>query len=56
MNTVITQRTNPNVRFKIQGIFLCEKLNQHLEWKKHMDAILRYRMEQDEIEFVVEDE
>ncbi len=23
----------PNVRFKIQGIHLCEKLNKHLKWK-----------------------
>lgn len=39
MNEIITQRTNPNVRFKIQGIYLCEKLNKHLLWKKKADII-----------------
>jgi hypothetical protein len=34
MNTIITERTNPNVRHKIQGIYLCEKLNKHMKWKK----------------------
>lgn len=39
MNEIITQRTNPNVRFKIQGIYLCEKLNKHLIRKKKADII-----------------
>lgn len=39
MNDIITQRTNPNIRFKLQGIFLCEKLNKHLLWKKKADII-----------------
>ena len=34
MNTIITGRTNPNVRHKIQGIYLCQKLNTHMKWKK----------------------
>jgi hypothetical protein len=58
MNTIITHRTNPNVRFKIQGVILCEKLNKHLEWKKHMDAVFRHRLEQeddDEHEYVIEE-
>ena len=39
MNDIITQRTTPNIRFKIQGIYLCEKLNKHLIWKKKADII-----------------
>lgn len=55
MNAIITERTNPKVRFQIQGVILCEKLNRHLFWKKHMDAIFRYRLEQeDEHEYVIE--
>ena len=34
MNNVITGRTMPNIRFKIQGILLCEKLNKHLKERK----------------------
>jgi hypothetical protein len=34
MNNVITGRTTPNIRFKIQGILLCEKLNKHLKERK----------------------
>jgi len=39
MNTIITKRTNPEIRFKLQGIFLCEKLNKHILWKKKADVI-----------------
>lgn len=39
MNTIITGRTNPNVRHTIRGIYLCEKLNKHLLWKKKADII-----------------
>jgi hypothetical protein len=53
MNAIITERTTPNIRFKIQGIILCEKLNRHLLWKKHMDAIYRSRL--DEHEYVIEE-
>ena len=35
MNTIY-QRTTPSIRFKIQGIYLCEKLNKHMIWKKNM--------------------
>jgi hypothetical protein len=45
MNDIITQRTNPNIRFKIQGIILCEKLNKHLLWKKYMDDFLRRKID-----------
>jgi len=53
MNAIITERTTPNIRFKIQGIILCEKLNSHLLWKKHMDEI--YRSSFDEHEYVIEE-
>lgn len=53
MNVIITHRTNPNVRFKIQGLILCEKLNRHLLWKKYMDAI--YRSRYDEHEYLLEE-
>jgi len=34
MNTIITKRTNPNVRHMIKGLILCEKLNKHVKLKK----------------------
>ena len=34
MNEIITGRTNPNVRHTIRGIYLCQKLNTHMKWKK----------------------
>jgi hypothetical protein len=39
MNTIITGRTNPNIRFKLQGVHLCERLNSFLQWKKQADVI-----------------
>jgi len=33
MNTIITGRTNPNVRHLIKGVILCEKLNKHMKLK-----------------------
>ena len=41
MNDIITGRTNPIVRFKLQGIFLCEKLNKHLLWKQKADILYK---------------
>ena len=38
MNTTINKLTNPNVRHTIKGIFLCEKLNKHLIWKKNFGS------------------
>jgi len=34
MNTIITGRTEPAIRYKMQGIYLCQKLNKHLSIKK----------------------
>lgn len=39
MNKTINKLTNPNVRHTIRGIYLCEKLNKHLLWKKKADII-----------------
>jgi len=36
MNTIITGRTNPNVRHTIKGIYLCQSLNKHMKWKKKL--------------------
>ena len=52
MNIIITGRTSPKIRFQIQGVILCEKLNRHLLWKLYMDAIYRDRL--DEHEYVIE--
>jgi hypothetical protein len=38
MNTTINKLTNPNVRHTIRGIYLCEKLNKHLNWKKNFGS------------------
>lgn len=38
MNTIY-QRTTPAIRFKIQGIYLCEKLNKHLLLKKKAEIL-----------------
>lgn len=54
MNRIISGKTNPKIRFQIQGIILCEKLNRHLKWKLYMDAILRDRMGND-YEFILEE-
>ena len=58
MNTIITGRTNPNVRHKIKGIMLAEKLNRHIAWKKQVDKVLRLRIENEnkysEIEYIIE--
>jgi hypothetical protein len=32
-------RTNPAVRYKIQGLYLCERMNKFLKWKKNADII-----------------
>ena len=45
MNAIITHRTNPNVRHKIKGILLAEKLNKHIAWKKQVDKVMRLRIE-----------
>lgn len=52
MNAIVTGRTSPKIRFQIQGIILCEKLNRHLLWKLYMDAIYRDRL--DEHEYIIE--
>jgi len=39
MNTIISGRTNPNVRHTIKGVYLCEKLNAHMTWKKKADVL-----------------
>jgi hypothetical protein len=39
MNDIIIGRTNPAVRFKIQGLYLCERMNKFLKWKKNGDII-----------------
>jgi len=36
---IITGRTNPAVRYKIQGLYLCERMNKFLKWKKNADII-----------------
>jgi hypothetical protein len=56
MNTIISKRTNPAVRFKIKGILLAEKLNKHISWKKQVDKVLRMRIEQInmEHEYIIE--
>jgi len=41
MNDIITGRTNPIVRFKLQGVFLCEKLNKHLLWKQKANILYK---------------
>lgn len=33
MNSIINGRTNPNIRHKIQGLYLCQKLNTHMKWR-----------------------
>jgi hypothetical protein len=58
MNAIIIHRTNPNVRHKIKGILLAEKLNKHISWKKQVDKVLRLRIENninEEIEFIIEE-
>jgi len=40
MNTIITGKTNPAIRFKIQGIYLCRKLNKHLIVKRTTITII----------------
>jgi hypothetical protein len=40
MNDIITKRTNPSARFKIQGVLLGEKLTKHLNKKKLMNQFL----------------
>ena len=58
MNAIITHRTNPNVRHKIKGILLAEKLNKHIAWKKQVDKVMRLRIENEkneEIEFIIEE-
>ena len=58
MNSIIIHRTNPNVRHKIKGILLAEKLNKHIAWKKQVDKVMRLRMENEkneEIEFIIEE-
>ena len=39
MNNIMIGRTNPSVRYKIQGLYLCERLNKFLKWKKNADII-----------------
>lgn len=39
MNNIMIGRTNPAVRFKIQGLYLCERMNKFLKWKKNADII-----------------
>ena len=60
MNSIITGRTNPNVRHKIRGIMLAEKLNRHIAWKKQVDKVLKFRIENEtkysEIEYIIESE
>ena len=36
MNITINKLSTPNIRHKIQGIFLCEKLNKHLIQKNNI--------------------
>ena len=58
MNTIITYRTNPNVRHKIKGILLAEKLNKHIAWKKQVDKVMRFLIENninEQIEFIIEE-
>jgi len=39
MNDIMIGRTNPAVRYKIQGLYLCERMNKFLKWKKNADII-----------------
>jgi len=39
MNSIY-QRSIPAIRFKIQGIHLCEKLNKHISWKRKADVLM----------------
>jgi hypothetical protein len=58
MNAIITHRTNPNVRHKIKGILLAEKLNKHIAWKKQVDKVMRFLIENninEQIEFIIEE-
>jgi len=58
MNAIITHRTNPNVRHKIKGILLAEKLNKHIAWKKQVDKVMRLHIENEineQIEFIIEE-
>ena len=38
MNITINKLTNPNIRHKIQGIYLCQKLNKHMIFKKKIGS------------------
>jgi len=58
MNAIRTHRTNPNVRHKIKGILLAEKLNKHIAWKKQVDKVMRLHIENEineQIEFIIEE-
>ena len=38
MNDIIYHRTTPAIRHKIQGIYLCQKLNKHMIFKKKIGS------------------